>query len=78
MTNRGCLPAIASRSGEAGGESRSHSIGDVKGIWIISLPYALPVLSLSKDALCPTLQMFRGPQCSLESISNFDLFEHVI
>jgi len=25
MTNRGCLPAIASRSGEAGGESRSHS-----------------------------------------------------
>jgi len=24
MTNRGCLPAIASRSGEAGWESRSH------------------------------------------------------
>jgi hypothetical protein len=27
MTDRGCLPAIASRSGEAGGESRSHKFG---------------------------------------------------
>jgi hypothetical protein len=27
MTDRGCLRAIASRSGEAGGESRSHKFG---------------------------------------------------
>jgi hypothetical protein len=66
------------RNDESRLESRSHSIGDVKGIWIISLPYALPVLSLSKDALCPTLQMLRRPQGCLESIRNFDLFEDVI